>query len=77
MPVQRLVLTCVAASSRRSKASAQEPPRLLDLIPADACIGIGIRDLAELRTKSARLLPRMAADHALPSYWTSASPNWA
>jgi hypothetical protein len=51
---KRPLLGCAALLALAGSLRA-EPPLPLDLVPEDACIGIGVRNLAELRTKSDRL----------------------
>jgi hypothetical protein len=57
MSANKLLLTCVGwvvlAGSLRA-----DPPLPLDLIPEDACIGISVRNLAELRKNSDRLFAK-------------------
>ena len=55
MRAERSLLICLALIVLTTALRA-EPPLPLDLVPEDACIGIGVRNLAELRTKGDRLL---------------------
>jgi hypothetical protein len=55
MSAKRFLLCCLALLVPAAALRA-DPPLPLDLIPEDACIGIAIRNLAELRTRSDRLL---------------------
>src|SRR5690348_16246276 len=57
MSATRFLLSCLGLAVLAGSLRA-EPPRPLDLIPEDACIGISVRNLADLRTKSDRLLPK-------------------
>jgi hypothetical protein len=54
MSAQRFLLSVLALVALAGTLRA-DPPLPLDLIPKDACIGIAIRNLADLRTKSDRL----------------------
>ncbi len=56
-----LILTALAGSLRA------EPLQPLDLIPEDACIGIAVRNLAELRTKGDRVLGKQNPGLPRPS----------
>jgi hypothetical protein len=51
----RRVLVCCLGVVLLAGSLMAEPPLPLDLIPEDACIGISVRNLAELRVKSDRL----------------------
>jgi hypothetical protein len=55
MSAKRFLLGCLGLVALAGSLRA-EPPLPLDLIPEDACIGLSARNLAELRTKSDRLL---------------------
>jgi hypothetical protein len=54
MLVKRFRLSCLVLAALAGTLRA-DPPGALDLIPEDACVGIAIRNLAELRPKSERL----------------------
>src|SRR5262245_38725600 len=54
MSLKRSLLSCLALVLLADALRA-DPPLPLDLIPEDACAGIAIRNLADLRTKSDRL----------------------
>jgi hypothetical protein len=55
MSAKRILPCCLALFALAGPLRA-EPPLPLDLIPEDACIGVAARNLADLRTKSDRLL---------------------
>jgi hypothetical protein len=55
MSGKRYLLGCLVLAAAAGSLRA-DPLLPLDLIPEDACIGIGVRDLAELRAKSDRLV---------------------
>jgi hypothetical protein len=65
-----LLLAALAGSLRA------EPLLPLDLIPEDACIGIGIRDLAELRVKSDRLFGKEQPGLPRPSQLLDEAYKW-
>ncbi len=58
MSAKRFLLGCVGLAVLTGSLRA-DPPLPLDLIPEDACIAIATRSLAELRTKSDRLLGKV------------------
>jgi hypothetical protein len=55
MSAKRILLGCVGVVVLTGSLRA-DPPLPLDLIPEDACIGMATRSIAELRTKSDKLL---------------------
>jgi hypothetical protein len=58
MSAKRSLMSCLALVALAGFLRA-EPPLPLDLVPEDACIGIAVRNLAELRTKGDRLFAKV------------------
>src|SRR5262249_18994751 len=65
MSGKRCLLSCLVLAAAAGALRAA-PPLPLDLIPEDACIGVAIRDLAQLRVKSAPLFARNEQTRHLP-----------
>jgi hypothetical protein len=66
MSATRSLLGCVVLVGLAGTLWA-EPPLPLDLIPEDACIGIGVRNLEELRARSDRLFGKRDGPLPRPS----------
>ncbi len=66
MSVKRILLSGLVLAALGGSLRAA-PPLPLDLVPEDACIGIAIRNLAELRTKSDRLFSKLPDKGMRPS----------
>jgi hypothetical protein len=58
MSAKRFLPCCLGLAMLAGSLRA-EPPLPLDLVPEDACIGIAVRNLAELRTKGDRLFAKV------------------